>query len=52
VNRIVGLWWLAKMLYPDHFHEDLGPITRDFYARFYHVNLTDEQIERVLAGRD
>jgi iron complex transport system substrate-binding protein len=52
VNRIVGLWWLAKMLYPDRFHEDLGPITRDFYARFYHVNLTDEQIERVLAGRD
>jgi iron complex transport system substrate-binding protein len=52
VNRIVGLWWLAKMLYPDRFHEDLGPITRDFYARFYHVDLTDGQIEHVLAGRD
>jgi iron complex transport system substrate-binding protein len=52
VNRIVGLWWLAKMLYPDRFHEDLAPITRDFYARFYHVDLTDEQIGRVLAGRD
>jgi iron complex transport system substrate-binding protein len=52
VNRIVGLWWLAKMLYPDRFHEDLEPIARDFYARFYHVNLTGEQIERVLAGRD
>jgi iron complex transport system substrate-binding protein len=52
VNRIVGLWWLAKMLYPDHFHEDLRPITREFYARFYHVKLTHDQIERVLAGRD
>jgi iron complex transport system substrate-binding protein len=52
VNRIIGLWWLARMLYPGQFSEDLAPLTRDFYARFYHVNLTDEQIARVLSGRD
>jgi iron complex transport system substrate-binding protein len=52
VNRLIGLWWLAKILYPEHFPEDLRPLTRDFYRRFYHVALTDAQIERVLAGRD
>ncbi len=52
VNRIIGLWWLARMLYPERFPEDLAPLTRDFYAQFYHVNLTDEQIARVLSGRD
>jgi iron complex transport system substrate-binding protein len=52
VNRIVGLWWLAKVLYPGEFPEDLKPIARDFYARFYHVHVTDGQIEYVLAGRD
>jgi iron complex transport system substrate-binding protein len=52
VNRLIGLWWLAKILYPDLFSEDLRALTRDFYAMFYHVTLNDQQIERVLAGRD
>jgi iron complex transport system substrate-binding protein len=52
VNRLIGLWWLAKILYPDLFPEDLRALTRDFYRQFYHVALSDAQIERVLAGRD
>jgi iron complex transport system substrate-binding protein len=52
VNRLIGLWWLAKILYPQQFPEDLRPLTRDFYRRFYHVTPTDAQIEHVLAGRD
>ena len=51
VNRLIGLWWLAKILYPDLFPEDLGTLTREFYQRFYHVPLSDAQIDRVLAGR-
>lgn len=52
VNRLIGLWWLAKVLYPELFPEDLRALTRDFYARFYHVQIDDAQIDRVLAGRD
>jgi iron complex transport system substrate-binding protein len=52
VNRLIGLWWLAKILYPKRFPEDLRVLTRDFYARFYHVTPTDAQIDEVLAGRD
>jgi iron complex transport system substrate-binding protein len=51
VNRLIGLWWLAKVLYPEQFPEDLRPLTRDFYTRFYHKTPTDAQIESVLAGR-
>ena len=50
VNRLIGLWWLAKILYPELFPEDLRALTRDFYRRFYHVTPSDAQIERVLAG--
>lgn len=50
-NRLIGLWWLAKILYPQRFPEDIRTLTRDFYRRCYHVILTDEQIDRVLAGR-
>jgi iron complex transport system substrate-binding protein len=52
VNRLIGLWWLARILYPNRFKEDLATLTRGFYARFYHVTPTDAQIARVLEGRD
>jgi iron complex transport system substrate-binding protein len=52
VNRLIGLWWLAKILYPDLFSEDMRALTRDFYRRFYHVTPSDPQLDRVLAGRD
>jgi iron complex transport system substrate-binding protein len=52
VNRLIGLWWLGKILYPAQFTEDIRALTRDFYRRFYHVTPSDAQIERVLAGRD
>jgi iron complex transport system substrate-binding protein len=32
--------------------EDMRALTRDFYARFYHVTPSDQQIDRVLAGQD
>ncbi|HEY7665558.1 MAG TPA: iron ABC transporter substrate-binding protein [Xanthobacteraceae bacterium] len=52
VNRLIGLWWLGKILYPELFQDDLRALTRDFYTRFYHVTPDDAQLDRVLAGRD
>jgi len=51
VNRLIGLWWLAKIFYPDHFDENMRELTRDFYSRFYHVTPSDSDIDRVLEGR-
>jgi iron complex transport system substrate-binding protein len=50
VNRLVGLRWLAKVLYPDQFPEDLRPTTHDFFQRFYHMAPTDAQIDTILGG--
>lgn len=52
VNRLIGLWWLAKLLYPAQFPEDLKPLTRSFYRDFYHIDVSDQQIDSILAGRD
>jgi iron complex transport system substrate-binding protein len=49
VNRVLGVRWLASVLYPDLFPEPIGPIARDFYALFYHRTLTDAELERLLA---
>jgi len=51
VNRLIGLWWLAKIFYPDHFDQDMRSLTRDFYSRFYHVTPSEADIDRVLEGR-
>jgi len=50
VNRLIGLWWLAKLLYPKHFDEDIAALTREFYSLFYHVTPSDAAIARVLEG--
>lgn len=51
VNRLMGLWWLGKAVYPERFADDLRQKTREFYQRFYHVALSEAQLNRVLAGR-
>lgn len=52
VNRLIGVWWLGKVVYPERFPEDLRVLTRDFYKLFYQVQLADAQVARVLSGRD
>jgi iron complex transport system substrate-binding protein len=51
-NRLIGLWWLGKVLYPEKFRDDLRAKTREFYTRFYHVAPSEKQIAHVLSGRD
>ena len=35
VNRLIGLWWLAKILYPEQFPEDIGALSRTCAERPY-----------------
>ncbi len=49
VNRIIGLRWLAKLLYPRLFPEDLRAETKHFYELFYHQAPSDAQLDQLLA---
>lgn len=49
LNRIIGLKWLAKVFYPEKFPEDLRITTRNFYELFYHVKLSEAEIDRLMA---
>lgn len=51
VNRLPGLWWLGKLVFPDRFPEDLAALTKQWYRRLYHVEPTEAQVAQVLAGR-
>ncbi|QGP93958.1 hypothetical protein MGLY_33830 [Neomoorella glycerini] len=50
VNRIIGVKWLANLLYPDVFNYNLVATVKDFYARFYHYNLSEQETDALLAG--
>jgi len=50
INRIIGLRWIANLLYPDKFPEDIRGVARDFCKLFYQVDVTDAQLDRILAG--
>ncbi|QRF68054.1 iron ABC transporter substrate-binding protein [Ponticoccus alexandrii] len=48
LNRMIGLHWMAGLLYPDRWQGDLREDTRAFYKLYYHVDLSDEDLERLL----
>jgi hypothetical protein len=50
VNRLMGVRWLMSVLYPQQFPESLRDTTREFYKLFYRVDLTEPQIDSLLAS--
>jgi hypothetical protein len=48
VNRIIGLYWLTALFYPDQYQEDLRTNAREFYDKFYRVKLNDRQLESLV----
>jgi iron complex transport system substrate-binding protein len=48
INRLMGLRWLARILYPKAFPEDLRPVVSDFYTRCYHQTPTEAQLDELL----
>jgi len=48
VNRLIGLYWLSVLFYPDQTREDLRSVTCDFYNRFYGQKLTNAQLEALV----
>ena len=47
-NRLIGLRWLAHLLYPQLFAGDMRAETKRFYELFYHQAPTDAQLGQLL----
>lgn len=48
VNRILGVKWLANLLYPDYVKLDIKKEVINFYDKFYHHKLTDQEVNDLL----
>ncbi|MCD2183014.1 iron ABC transporter substrate-binding protein [Rhizobium sp. GN54] len=49
INRLIGLTWLESVLYPDAGKVDLRAEVRDFFKLFYHVELTEADLDGFVA---
>lgn len=49
-NRIVGMRWLAGLIYPEYLNYDVNEEVKEFFQLFYHVDLTDEQLQQLYNG--
>jgi iron complex transport system substrate-binding protein len=49
-NRLIGLLWLGKLLYPASFPEDIRAEARRLYALFYQQEPSDAELDGLLAS--
>ncbi|KMT21795.1 ABC transporter substrate-binding protein [Clostridium cylindrosporum] len=49
VNRLIGIKWLGNLLYPDIFNYDMVKETKEFYKLFYHYDLKDSDVKKLLS---
>jgi iron complex transport system substrate-binding protein len=52
VNRLIGLSWLANIFHGEKFPFDIRRETRAFYKLFYHVDITEPDLETLIAWAD
>lgn len=52
INRLIGLRWLANLLHGARFPFDIRQDTRAFYKLFYHVDVTDSDLDTLIAWAD
>jgi iron complex transport system substrate-binding protein len=48
VNRLIGVKWLANLLYPEVYTIDIEKEIREFFQLFYSYNIGDEEINQML----
>jgi len=49
VNRLLGVWWLGNLLYPDMYHYDMVAKAQEFYQLFWNYDLTEAEARAMLA---
>ena len=50
VQRLLGMLWMAKVLYPDAADYDLYTEAANYFQLFYHCDLTQEQYDALVAN--
>ena len=49
INRVLGIYWLGNLLYPELYDYDMVEKAQEFYRLFWHYELSAEEAEQLLA---
>ena len=49
VNRVLGLYWLGNLLYPELYDYDMVEKAQEFYKLFWHYDLSKEEAQQLLS---
>jgi iron complex transport system substrate-binding protein len=50
VNRFLGIQWVANLFYPDRYDVDMVAVVKEFYSKFYRVDVSDDQARDLLGN--
>lgn len=50
VNRLIGIQWVANLLYPQYYDIDMVEVVKDFYKKMYWADVTDDQALELLGN--
>ena len=50
VQRLLGMQWMAKVLYPDAVDYDMYQVASEYFQMFYHCDLSQEQYDALVAN--
>ncbi|MCQ2566439.1 MAG: ABC transporter substrate-binding protein [Clostridia bacterium] len=49
INLVYGYQWVGNLLYPEVFDYDMNKVTKEFYSLFYHYDMSDEEVAKLLS---
>lgn len=48
INRLIGIRWVANLVYPDVYRVDMRAEVKRFYELFYHYRLSEQEVDALL----
>ena len=50
VNRVLGIWWLGNLVYPDQYDYDMVAKAQEYYKLFFDYDLPEDEAKVMLAN--
>ena len=50
VNRLIGIHWIANLLYPQYYDVDMVDVTEEYFKNMFGVDINREEVEAMLGN--
>lgn len=50
VNRLIGIHWIANLLYPDRYDVDMVDVTEEYFKNMYGIDVDRDEVEKMLGN--